>query len=141
VASPLSPEWCGIERTIAKEAWLERTPLLPWKLRGDAPPIVTFHSFKGGVGRTTMAAAHAVRLAHEGKRVALVDLDLEAPGLASLFGVATGRGVLDALVDHGVTGSIDLSDTSARPPLGDGLGDRVRRLLRVEARSAGRFVC
>jgi len=84
---------------------------------------VTFHSFKGGVGRTTMVAAHAVRLAHEGKRVALVDLDLEAPGLASLFGVATSRGVLDVLVDHGVTGSIDLSNTSASPALGQGIGD------------------
>ncbi len=41
------------------------------------PAIVSFFSFKGGVGRTTTIAATALTLARNGHRVAIVDLDLE----------------------------------------------------------------
>ena len=41
----------------------------------------TFYSFKGGVGRTLTLANVAYGLAERGKRVAMLDLDLEAPGL------------------------------------------------------------
>lgn len=44
-------------------------------------PIMAFHSFKGGVGRTLHCVAAARRLADEGRRVLLVDADLEAPGV------------------------------------------------------------
>ena len=46
--------------------------------------VVTFYSFKGGVGRTTLATNIAVRLAEREQRVLLVDFDLEAPGLTYL---------------------------------------------------------
>lgn len=42
---------------------------------------VTFYSFKGGVGRTMALANCAVHLASIGKRVLIVDFDLEAPGV------------------------------------------------------------
>ena len=41
----------------------------------------TFYSFKGGVGRTMALVNVAVELAKQGKRVLIVDFDLEAPGL------------------------------------------------------------
>lgn len=108
--------WTGIERTIGKEAWLTETPPAPpWKLiKGRTPPIVTFHSFKGGVGRTTLAAVYAIRLASRKTpaRVAIVDLDLEAPGVGDLFGVRTERGTLDVLVDHIATGVLNLEGAS-----------------------------
>ena len=47
--------------------------------------IVTFYSYKGGVGRTFALANVAVLLARRGKRVLLVDWDLEAPGLLRYF--------------------------------------------------------
>jgi MinD-like ATPase involved in chromosome partitioning or flagellar assembly len=106
----------GIERTIGKEAWLATNPPKPpWPLvAASTPPIVTFHSFKGGVGRTTLVAAYALWLASKTPRrkVAIVDLDLEAPGVGTLFGVESERGVLDVLVDHIATGRIDLADAS-----------------------------
>ena len=52
--------------------------------REDLPTgvaVCAFHSFKGGVGRTTHCLAVAQRLAETGTRVLLVDGDLEAPGI------------------------------------------------------------
>lgn len=42
---------------------------------------ITFYSFKGGVGRTMALVNTAVELARRGRKVLLVDFDLEAPGL------------------------------------------------------------
>ena len=47
--------------------------------------IVTFYSWKGGVGRTMALANVAVQLARLGSNVLLVDWDLEAPGLDHYF--------------------------------------------------------
>lgn len=47
--------------------------------------ILTFYSWKGGVGRTMAVANVGVQLARRGKRVLLVDWDLEAPGLDRYF--------------------------------------------------------
>ncbi len=43
--------------------------------------LTTFYSFKGGVGRTLALANVATYLVRRGRRVLLVDFDLEAPGL------------------------------------------------------------
>ena len=47
--------------------------------------IVTFYSYKGGVGRTFALANIGTLLAQQGKRVLLIDWDLEAPGLDRYF--------------------------------------------------------
>jgi tetratricopeptide (TPR) repeat protein/MinD-like ATPase involved in chromosome partitioning or flagellar assembly len=47
--------------------------------------IVTFYSYKGGVGRTFALANIGVLLARRDKRVLRVDWDLEAPGLHRYF--------------------------------------------------------
>ena len=47
--------------------------------------IITFYSFKGGVGRTMALANIAVQLARRGRTVLAVDWDLEAPGLHRYF--------------------------------------------------------
>lgn len=43
--------------------------------------VVTFYSFKGGVGRTMAMVNVGLELARTGRRVLMVDFDLEAPGL------------------------------------------------------------
>jgi MinD-like ATPase involved in chromosome partitioning or flagellar assembly len=45
--------------------------------------IITFYSFKGGVGRTMALVNTAAELALRGRKVLLVDFDLEAPGLTT----------------------------------------------------------
>jgi len=47
--------------------------------------VITFYSYKGGVGRTLALADVAVMLAKMGHRVLMVDWDIEAPGLAAYF--------------------------------------------------------
>lgn len=55
----------------------------PWS---DSPQMVSFHSFKGGVGRTTALMTYvAACLQEEGsapKKILIVDADLEAPGVS-----------------------------------------------------------
>lgn len=50
-----------------------------------AGKITTFFSFKGGVGRTMAVANIGFIVAMAGKRVLLIDCDLEAPGLPIYF--------------------------------------------------------
>lgn len=47
--------------------------------------VITFYSFKGGVGRTMAMANVGFLAALNGKRVLLIDWDLEAPGLEYYF--------------------------------------------------------
>ncbi len=104
--------WFKYERRLSKQEWLEpaQPTQPPWPLGANRPAIVTFYSFKGGVGRTTALVACAWQLAKLGKKVVVVDLDLEAPGLGALLGAEGARGVVDYLIDHLATGSSDLAD-------------------------------
>jgi len=47
--------------------------------------IVTFHSYKGGTGKTLLSMNLATLFATMGKRVCLIDLDLRAPSLHLIF--------------------------------------------------------
>ncbi len=47
--------------------------------------VITFYSYKGGVGRTMAMANVAWIIASNGKRVLAVDWDLESPGLHKFF--------------------------------------------------------
>jgi MinD-like ATPase involved in chromosome partitioning or flagellar assembly len=47
------------------------------------PKIVCFHSFRGGVGKTTVIANLGAAFALLGKRVGIIDFDLKAPAMQS----------------------------------------------------------
>ncbi|HLY29359.1 MAG TPA: MinD/ParA family protein [Aggregatilineales bacterium] len=49
------------------------------------PKIVSIHSFRGGTGKSNTSANLAVILAMEGKRVGVVDTDIQSPGIHVLF--------------------------------------------------------
>lgn len=68
--------------------------------------IVTFYSYKGGSGRTMALANLAWILAAAGRRVLMVDWDLESPGLHRFFepfldaaAIAENSGVIDIVKD------------------------------------------
>jgi cellulose biosynthesis protein BcsQ len=52
----------------------------------ERPLVVTFYSWRGGVGRSTALAYTAKILAARGRKVVCVDMDLEVASLATLFG-------------------------------------------------------
>jgi MinD-like ATPase involved in chromosome partitioning or flagellar assembly len=108
----------------------------PWPIE-DGPKILAFYSFKGGVGRTTSLAIMAERFARAGKRVACIDLDLEAPGLADFLELSPIHGVVDALLSHAIHDELpaQLDDWWLTPALVPKLDDPTR--LRVLA--AGRL--
>lgn len=57
-------------------------------------PVVTFYSYKGGMGRTTALVSYAMDLAiNKCKRVVIVDCDLEAPGYLNFFDLSEHRGL------------------------------------------------
>lgn len=49
------------------------------------PKRIVFYGFKGGVGRTTALSMVAWHLSRLGKRVLVIDLDIESPGLGSIL--------------------------------------------------------
>lgn len=71
------------------------------------PFVVTFYSFKGGVGRSTALGLVANILASRGRRVVMIDFDLEAPGLSFTFLSETSDsekcGVLDYIYQRHLT--------------------------------------
>ena len=60
--------------------------------------VTTFYSFKGGVGRSMALANVAVELARRGRRILVVDFDLEAPGLDT-FDVLRPQDEVPGIID------------------------------------------
>ncbi len=84
--------------------------------------IITFYSYKGGVGRSMILANVAWILASNGKRVLVVDWDLEAPGLHRYFhpfllekDLTSTKGLLEFLTDF-VDGAITPMDNAEDDP-------------------------
>lgn len=91
-----------VDRLAAEANWSHIAP------ETEGVPRVVFFSIKGGVGRSTALAATAWHLAQEGKRVLVLDLDLESPGLSSallpsdrqpMYGITDW--LVEDLVDNG----------------------------------------
>lgn len=66
-----------VDRLATEANWARIAP------ETQGAPRIVFFSIKGGVGRSTALAATAWQLAQAGKRVLVLDLDLESPGLSS----------------------------------------------------------
>lgn len=75
------------------------------------PAVITFYSYKGGVGRTLLAANMAVALARKGKTL-LWDLDVEAPGLHCITALRNVGKVKAGFFDW----LIEWQRNKARPP-------------------------
>jgi len=135
---PVEPQnefgnWWIIERHAAKSGWTTASHRPPWPLNDHTPPILSFYSHKGGVGRTTTLCAVAINLAQQGSKVVVVDLDLEAPALGTLLaGTPVDYGVTDYLLEKLLAGNgyrPDLRDFMVRqtdPTLIGDAGEPIR---------------
>lgn len=116
-----------LERWIVGADWL-RAPLP--RAQGKARRL-TFFGIKGGVGRSTALVAIARHLAVQGRRVLVVDLDLESPGItASLLPaeILPSFGVVDWFVEDDV-GQADAAlvrELVASSPLATGTMGEIR---------------
>ena len=77
-AGNVIPDVFAIDRLASEATWSSIGAQA-----GGAIPRVVFYAMKGGVGRSTAVAACATALAQAGRRVLMLDLDLESPGLSS----------------------------------------------------------
>ena len=72
--------------------------------------IVSVHSFRGGTGKSNTTANVAAVLAGHGKRVGVIDTDIQSPGIHILFGLA-GDEVTSSLNDY-LWGGGDIRDAA-----------------------------
>jgi len=107
-----------LDKQITSQDWLRQ----PIKELGQHPPRAVLFGIKGGVGRSSALAIWARHLANLGKKVLVVDLDLESPGIGQIL-LPQARlpdfGVVDWLVEEAV-GQADrelLMDMVATSPL------------------------
>ena len=70
--------------------------------------VITFYSYKGGVGRSFALANIAVLLGRWGFRVLCIDWDLEAPGLTHFFDTTTEDDQADSTSGHKALGLVEL---------------------------------
>lgn len=91
-----------VDRLATEANWTHIAP------EAEGASRIVFFSIKGGVGRSTALAATAWHLAQAGKRVLVLDLDLESPGLSSallpperqpMYGITDW--LVEDLVDNG----------------------------------------
>lgn len=74
---------------------------------------IAIHSYKGGTGKTTIAANAAALLVMMGKRVAILDLDVYAPSLHNYFKINPKKWINDFLDNNADINEaiVDLTDT------------------------------
>jgi hypothetical protein len=71
-----------LEEALHLEDWVrDKNTALP----KQGAKVISFYSYKGGVGRTTLAAMTSLLCATKDKQIVVVDTDLEAPGLGFQF--------------------------------------------------------
>ncbi len=123
-------EYTYVDNRVVGEDWLSSNPA-PNEPNGAKRFI--FYSLKGGVGRSTALAVYATHLAHQGKKILVIDLDIEAPGLGSIM-LSNSKdsrsnlprfGVIDYLLENGITGvpEKDLNEFISSSSLGFGAID------------------
>lgn len=92
-----------VDRLATEANWARISP------ETQGAPRIVFFSIKGGVGRSTALAATAWQLAQAGKRVLVLDLDLESPGLSSAL-LPSERQPMYGITDWLIEDLLDNSD-------------------------------
>lgn len=103
------------DRVRSRGFWMNPPSDPAWSVEDTEPPVIAFYSFKGGVGRTTALASFAIQRARIGETVAVIDLDLDAPGAGNLLGTGAPEsdaqfGVVDYLMELPIRPRTDLRD-------------------------------
>ncbi|OGS70227.1 MAG: hypothetical protein A2Y96_00520 [Firmicutes bacterium RBG_13_65_8] len=125
--------------SIRKVAVISATPETSKSSSQGPATVVAVFSTKGGVGKTTVAANLAAALAcHCGVDTALVDLDLEFGGAASMFGVHPQATIvdlcrLDSGIDNGLVEKVMVTAKLDEMPPARSRGNRKSGRLKILA--------
>lgn len=115
-----------LDRQVVGQDWLRTNRFA----EQGHPPRVVFYGLKGGVGRSTALAMFAYRLARDGKKVLLIDFDLESPGLSGLLlppERVASYGLVDWFVEDAAgQGDVVLRDMVSVSPLADNTQGSIR---------------
>lgn len=115
-----------LDRQVIGQDWLRTRR---FQAEGHVPRVV-FYGLKGGVGRSSALAMTAYRLARQGKRVLLLDFDLESPGLSGLLlppERVAASGLIDWFIEDAVgQGEAVLNDLVADSPLAEHTSGSIR---------------
>lgn len=114
-----------LERQISGQDWAQ-----PPLQRKTQTPWVSFYGVKGGVGRSTTLAIWAWHLASKGKKVLILDLDLESPGVSNTLlpdNFLPDYGIIDWFMEDGVGQAQHLSlQMTSTSPLSRDLAGEIR---------------
>lgn len=104
---------------------LDKKPNAFYKLDKTFPiPIITFYSYKGGMGRSTTLTSYALDLVlNHKKKVCIIDCDFEAPGYLNFFNLSHNEsilsgqknGIVEFLADYGFKKDINIADYVVSP--------------------------
>lgn len=72
--------------------------------------IISIHSFRGGTGKSNTCANIAAQLAVGGARVAIVDADIQSPGIHVLFGL--NKGNMGHTLNEYLRGEVSIQDVA-----------------------------
>ncbi|MGQ6049909.1 KGGVGR-motif variant AAA ATPase [Serratia sp. IR-2025] len=108
-----------LDRQINGQDW-SKTKEKPIDAKNEIPRVV-FFGLKGGVGRSSALTLLSYHLSQVGKKVLLLDLDLESPGLSGLLLPETHTpdlGIVDWLIETNFTSGEDIiEDMIASSPV------------------------
>src|SRR3954454_7080966 len=82
---------------------------------GPMTKIVSIHSYRGGTGKSNTTANLATAVALTGKRVGIVDTDIQSPGIHVIFDLDEKK-VNRSLNDY-LWGQCPIEDTSYQIPI------------------------
>src|SRR6185436_10139762 len=87
--------------------------------------IISVHSFRGGTGKSNSTANLSTILAAEGRRVGVIDTDIQSPGIHVLFGLAEDE-MVHSLNDY-LWGKCEIKETAhdVSSHLGPGMKGKV----------------
>ncbi|ODH02080.1 CDP-3,6-dideoxy-D-glycero-L-glycero-4-hexulose-4-reductase [Nostoc sp. KVJ20] len=72
--------------------------------------IISVHSFRGGTGKSNTIANVAATMAIQGKRVAIVDTDIQSPGVHVIFGLSEDK--IESSLNDYLWGRCEIKDTA-----------------------------
>jgi MinD-like ATPase involved in chromosome partitioning or flagellar assembly len=105
--------------------------------------IISIHSYRGGTGKSNTTANVAATLAGQGKRVGVVDTDIQSPGIHIIFGLDDSKPRPQYALNDYLHGDCNITDAALdmTPHLGVNVSGRIFLIpSRTQAKEIARVI-